>query len=159
MIIWFHEAKVSSWLNGIYVFFLIYLYFSDYRDIPFILKNTYHMYKFKQLLELSFVFPFSSLPISLVFLMFITEALNICYISLVKLILFQFSSVAQLCLTLCDPWTAARQASLSITNSRPLRKPMSIESVTPSNPSVVPLSSCIQSFPATGSFLMSQLFA
>ena len=159
MIIWFHEAKVSSWLNGIYVFFLIYLYFSDYRDIPFILKNTYHMYKFKQLLELSFVFPFSSLPISLVFLMFITEALNICYISLVKLILFQFSSVAQLCLTLCDPWTAARQASLSITNSRPLRKPMSIESVTPSNPSVVPLSSCIQSFPATGSFLMSQFFA
>ena len=29
----------------------------------------------------------------------------------------QFSSVAQLCLTLWDPWTAARQASLSITNS------------------------------------------
>ena len=32
MIIWFHEAKVSSWLTGIYVFFLIYLYFSDYRS-------------------------------------------------------------------------------------------------------------------------------
>ena len=31
------------------------------------------------------------------------------------------------------PWTAARQASLSITNSRNLLKLMSIESVTPSN--------------------------
>ena len=45
----------------------------------------------------------------------------------------QFSSVAQLCLTLRDPWTAARQASLSITNSRNLLKLMSIESVIPSN--------------------------
>ena len=27
----------------------------------------------------------------------------------------QFSSVAQLCPTLCDPWTAARQTSLSFT--------------------------------------------
>ena len=31
------------------------------------------------------------------------------------------------------PWTAACQASLSITNSRSLLKPMSIESVMPSN--------------------------
>ena len=31
------------------------------------------------------------------------------------------------------PWTAARQASLSITNSRSSPKPMSIESVMPSN--------------------------
>ena len=31
------------------------------------------------------------------------------------------------------PWTAARQASLSVTNSRNLPKPMSIESVIPSN--------------------------
>ena len=28
-----------------------------------------------------------------------------------------FSSVTQSCPTLCDPWTAARQASLFITNS------------------------------------------
>ena len=45
----------------------------------------------------------------------------------------QFSSVAQFCPTLIDPWTAARQASLSITNSRTLLKLMSIESVMPSN--------------------------
>ena len=49
--------------------------------------------------------------------------------------LLQFSSVqwlspARLFVT---PWTAARQASLSITNSRSLPKLMSIESVMPSN--------------------------
>ena len=43
------------------------------------------------------------------------------------------SSVAQLCPTLCDPWTAARQASLSITNSQSPPKPMSIVLVMPSN--------------------------
>ena len=45
----------------------------------------------------------------------------------------QFSSVTQLCLILCNPWTAAHQASLSITNSRSSLKLMSIESVMPSN--------------------------
>ena len=47
--------------------------------------------------------------------------------------LIQFSWLTQACLTLCNPWTAARQASLSITNSRSLFKLMSIESVMPSN--------------------------
>ena len=45
----------------------------------------------------------------------------------------QFSSVTQSCLTLCNPWTAACQASLSITNSQSLPKLMSIESVMPSS--------------------------
>ena len=45
----------------------------------------------------------------------------------------QFSSVVQSLVTLYDPWTAAHQASLSITNSRSLLKLMSIESVMPSN--------------------------
>ena len=44
--------------------------------------------------------------------------------------LLQFSSVAQLFVT---PWTAACQASLSITNSQSLLKLMTIESVMPSN--------------------------
>ena len=59
------------------------------------------------------------------------------------------------------PWTAACQASLSITNSQSLLKLMPTESVRPSNlisPSVVPFSSCPQSFPASESFQMSQLF-
>ena len=47
--------------------------------------------------------------------------------------LAQFSSVAQSCPTVCDPWTAARQASLSITNSLSLLKLMSITLVMPSN--------------------------
>ena len=42
-------------------------------------------------------------------------------------------SVAKLCPTLCDPMNQARQASLSITNSQSPPKPMSIESVMPSN--------------------------
>ena len=44
----------------------------------------------------------------------------------------QFSSVDQSCPSLCDSRTAARQASLSITNSRSSPKLMSIESVMPS---------------------------
>ena len=47
--------------------------------------------------------------------------------------LLVFSSVPQLCPTLETPWTAACQASLSITNSRSLLKLMSIKSVMPSN--------------------------
>ena len=45
----------------------------------------------------------------------------------------QFSSVAQSVRLFATPWTAARQASLSITNSQSLLKLMSIESVMPSN--------------------------
>ena len=47
----------------------------------------------------------------------------------------QFSSVQSLSHIwhFATPWTAARQASLSITNSRSPPKPMSIESVRPSN--------------------------
>ena len=57
------------------------------------------------------------------------------------------------------PWTAACQASPSFTISWSLLKLMSIESVMPSiSSSVVPFSSCLQSFPASGSFPMNWLF-
>ena len=58
-------------------------------------------------------------------------------------------------------WTTARQASLSNTNSQSPPKPMSIESVIPSNDLILchPLSSCPQSLPASRSFQMRQLFA
>ena len=58
------------------------------------------------------------------------------------------------------PWTAAHQASLFFTITRSLLKLKSTESVMPSNISfsVSPFSSCPQSFPASGSFPMSQLF-
>ena len=62
---------------------------------------------------------------------------------------------------LATPWTAAHQASLSITNSRSLLKLKPIESVMPSNHLILycPFSSCPQSFPASGSFPVSQFFA
>ena len=57
-------------------------------------------------------------------------------------------------------WTTACQASLSITSSQSLLKFMSIESVMPSNHLILchPISSCLQCFPASGSFQMSQFF-
>ena len=74
----------------------------------------------------------------------------------------QFSSVQLLSRVqlFATPWISARQASLSITNSWSLLKPMSIESVMSSNHLILchPFSSCPQSFPASGSFPMSQLF-
>ena len=58
------------------------------------------------------------------------------------------------------PWTAARQASLSITSSQSLSTLMSIESVMPSNHLILcrPFSSRLQSFPASGSFQMNHFF-
>ena len=59
------------------------------------------------------------------------------------------------------PWTAAHQASLYITNSWSLLKLMSIEWLMPSNHVTLCwllLLFCFQSFPASGSFLMSWLF-
>ena len=45
----------------------------------------------------------------------------------------QIRSVAQSCLTLFDPMNPSMPGSLSITNSRSPPKPMSIESMMPSN--------------------------
>ena len=59
------------------------------------------------------------------------------------------------------PWTAAYQASLSITNSQDCSNscPLSqwCHSIIPS--SVVPFSFCLRSVPSSRSFLMSQFFA
>ena len=72
----------------------------------------------------------------------------------------QFSrSVVSDCLQPHEPQHA--RPPLSITNSRSSPKPMSIELVIPSNYLILchPLLSCPQSFPASGSLQMSQLFA
>ena len=71
-------------------------------------------------------------------------------------------SVSQSCPTLCDPWTAACQVSLSLTISWRLCSnscPLSQRCHPTISSSVIPFSSCLQSFPASGSFLISQLFA
>ena len=59
------------------------------------------------------------------------------------------------------PWIAARQASLSITNSRSSLRLTSIELVMPSSHLILcrPLSFLPPSLPASESFPMSQLFA
>ena len=59
------------------------------------------------------------------------------------------------------PWTATYQASLSLTSSQSLPKIMSNKSVMPSNhlsSSVTIFSFCLQFFPSSGSFPMSQPF-
>ena len=74
--------------------------------------------------------------------------------------IFCFCSVTKLCLTLCAPWTAAHQASLSFTISQSLLKFVSISQwcyLTISS-SAAPFSFCLQSFPASRSFSMSQFF-
>ena len=78
----------------------------------------------------------------------------------VRGLFFGFSSVTQLCLPLCDPMdcnTPGRPVHHQLpvySNSCPLRwwSHPAISS------SVVPFSSCLQSFPASGSFQMSQFF-
>ena len=71
-----------------------------------------------------------------------------------------FSSVAQSCLTLCNPMNTACQASLSITNSWSSNSHPSSWWCHPAiSSSVIPFSSCPQSLPTSESFPMSQLFA
>ena len=91
--------------------------------------------------------------------------MTVLFIFLIKYLLHKFSSVQSFsCVRLfVNPWTTARQASLSITNSQSSLKLMSIESVIHIQPyptissSVFPFSSRLQSFPASGSFPMTQL--
>ena len=73
----------------------------------------------------------------------------------------QFSSVAQSCLTLCDPMDSSTPDFPVITNSQSLLKLMSIESVMPSNHLILcspPPLLLHQSFPASGSCPMSQFY-
>ena len=69
-----------------------------------------------------------------------------------------FTSVIQLRPTLCDPWTAARQASLSNTNpgAHPNSCPLSRWYHPTISSSIVPFSSCPHLFQT---FPMSQFFA
>ena len=59
------------------------------------------------------------------------------------------------------PWTAAFQASLSIISSWELAQTHIhwVGNAIQSSHPVIPFSSCLQSFPASGSFQMSQFFA
>ena len=80
-----------------------------------------------------------------------------------KRVRYQFSSVQLLSRVrlFVTPWTATRQASLSISNSRSSPKPMSIESVMPSNHLILCCPFLLQPsiFPSIRVFSMSHLLA
>ena len=77
-----------------------------------------------------------------------------------KSIIFSSAQLLILIWLFATPRTVAHQASQSITNSQSLLKLMSIEMVMPSNYLILchPLLLLPQSFPALGSFQMSQFF-
>ena len=73
--------------------------------------------------------------------------------------IFQFSSVAQSCLTLCDPMNCSTPG-LPVHHQLPeFTQTLSRWCHPTISSSVIPFSFCPQSFPASGSFQMSQLFA
>ena len=82
---------------------------------------------------------------------------SLCLTGSKVLVIVQLLSCVRLLVT---PWTAACQASLSFTISQNLFKFMSTESEIPSNHLIFchPFFFCLQSFPASGSFLISRLF-
>ena len=73
----------------------------------------------------------------------------------------QFSSVTQLCLTLCDPMDCSTPGFLVLHQFQELAQTHVHrvgDAIQPSNP-VIPFFSCFQSFPASGSSPVSQFFA
>ena len=77
-----------------------------------------------------------------------------------KVIYKEFSSVIQLCPTLYDPMDCSTPGFPVHHQLQSLFKFMSIKSVMPSNHLIFccPLLPCLQSFPASGFFPMSQVF-
>ena len=81
-------------------------------------------------------------------------------INSLRLVSVQFSSVAQSCLTLCDPMNCSTPG-LPVHHQLPEFTQTHVhrvsDAIQPSHP-VVPFSSCPRSLPASESFPMSQLF-
>ena len=109
--------------------------------------------------------PINSPSIKFFFFFFLVSVIYN-YLNMIRILgweFIQFSSVQSLnrVRLFATPWIAARQASLSITNSWSSLKLTSIKSVMPSSHLILclPFSSCPQSLPASESFPMSQLFA
>ena len=74
----------------------------------------------------------------------------------------QFSSVTQSCLTLCNPMDCSTPG-FSVHHQLPELNQTHIhrisDAIQPFHPLSFPFFSCLQSFPASGSFPMSQIFA
>ena len=73
----------------------------------------------------------------------------------------QFSSLSRSCLTLCNPMNCSKPGLLmhhQLLESTQTHAHQVGDAIQPSHP-LIPFSSCPQSFPASGSFQMSQLLA
>ena len=82
-------------------------------------------------------------------------------VRIINIYAVQFSSIAQLCPTLCDPMNNS-MPGLPVhhqLSESPQTHVHWVSNAIQSSHSVIPFSSCLQSFPASGSFQMSQLFA
>ena len=123
----------------------------------------------EKLVHMSQVLAFVAAVIKNIFLLTLSVCLwNLYFITLICIwnnsILSSFSSVQFRCSVMSNffaiPWTAARQASLSITNSRSFLRLTSIESVMPSNHLILcrPPLLLPSIFRASRSFQMNQLF-
>ena len=108
---------------------------------------------------------FRILPSSLIFNILIIMSLSmstwVCIIETLQApqtwISIQFSSVAQLCLTLCNLMNCS-MPGLPVLEGHPNSFTSSQWCHPAISSSVIPFSSCFQSLPASGSFPMSQLF-
>ena len=95
---------------------------------------------------------------------FLFGALSTLIATLAHGIIYQFSSVVKLSPTLCDPMDCSTPG-LPIHHQLPVMGgwvntcPLSQWCHPTISSSVVPFSSCLQSYPASGSFQMSQFFA
>ena len=72
---------------------------------------------------------------------------------------FQFSPVTQSCPTLCDPMDCSMQALPVHHQFLEFTQTHVGDAIQPSSSTVIPFSSCFQSFPPSGSFPMTQFFA
>ena len=87
--------------------------------------------------------------------------LRVCLLQLKILHSVQLSLVAQSCPTLCDPIDCSTPGFLvhhQLPELAQIQRPSSWWCHPTISPSVIPFSSCLQSFPASGSFLRSQFF-
>ena len=141
-------------LSVAFIVFLFLIDLSHYRSWgPSTLRNVDDQYvRKRQILE----GPFDCLFVCLFFK--IAESWK--FLLLHKVNSVQFSSVAQSCLTLCNPMDCSTPGLHPSPTPRvyPNSCPLSQWCHLTISSSVVPFYSCPQSFPALGSFKMSQLF-
>ena len=146
------------WFFFLFFFFLMSL--ANGLSVLFIFSKN-QLLVFLILAIVSFVsFSFISALIFMIYFFILTPRFFISSISSYLRCSVQFSSVAQSCPTLCYPMKDS-MPGLPVHHQLPKSTQTHVhwvgDAIQPSHP-VIPVSSCPQSFPALGSFQMSQLF-